>query len=139
LDIESLEYAGTSKVILEGIVWQWHFYEAKVKWILEAKEADTMEVFKRVSFVETDTRLWFGITDWKETITDPKEILQYWHMFTEIFWTFKFPVYKTLINWTIPDTNNLNKDRIYIQYRDQEKGSLEVNEYSDFLKKIETK
>lgn len=137
LQAKESAYIWTSKVILNRMVWQWHFYETKVKWVLEAKEADTMEIFKRVNFVKTNTRLWFWITDGKETISNPTEILQYWHMFAEIFWTINFPSYREVMKKDIIMPNNLDKEESYIQYRDIEKGNLEISKYKDFLEVIE--
>jgi len=136
LKIEETNYIGTSKVILNGMPWQWHFYNTKTKWTLQAKELDTMEIFKRVNFVETDTRLWFWITDWKETITDPLEILKSWHMFSEIFWAEKFPEYQSLMNQETPVPKDLDKEEIYIQYRDQNKNNLEIKKYKEFSETI---
>jgi len=127
----------SSKVILNGMVWQWHFYETEVVWILKANEIDTAEVYKRVDFVKTDTRLWFWITDGKDIVTDPSEILQYWHMFAEIFWTYKFPAYTWLMWGKISLPTDLDKDEQYIQYRDQEKNNLQIKKYKDFLSIIE--
>jgi 8-oxo-dGTP pyrophosphatase MutT (NUDIX family) len=126
-----------SKVILNGMVWQWYFYETEVAWILKANEIDTTEIYKRVSLIKTDTRLWFWITDGKETITDPLEILQYWHMFAEIFWTYKFPAYVWLMWGEILLPTDVDKDEQYIQYRDQEKSNLQIKKYKDFLSIIE--
>ena len=137
LEVEETNYIGTSKVILNGMPWQWHFYNTKTKGNLQAKELDTMEIFKRVNFVETDTRLWFWITDWKEIITDPLEILKYWHMFAEIFWASKFPMYQSLMNEKTSIPKDLDKEEIYIQYRDQDKNNLEIKKYKEFLEIIE--
>lgn len=137
LVVQDTKYIGTSKVILNGIPWQWHFYDTKVKWNLQAKELDTMEIFKRVNFVEADTRLWFGITDGEKTITDPLEILKYWHMFTEIFRASNFPTYQPLTDQSISIPNDLDKEEIYIQYRDQDKNNLEIKKYKEFLEIIE--
>ncbi len=137
LEIKETNDIGTSKVILNGMSWQWHFYDTKTKWTLQAKELNTMEIFKRVNFVETNTRLWFWITDWKKTITDPLEILRYWHMFTEIFWISNFPIYTSLMNQKISIPKDLDKEEMYIQYRDQEKNNLEIKKYKEFLEIIE--
>ena len=127
----------SSKVILNGMVWQWHFYETEVAWILKANEIDTAEIYKRVNFVKTDTRLWFWITDGKDVVTDPLEILQYWHMFAEVFWMHKFPVYAWLMWGEILLPTDVDKDEQYIQYRDQEKNNLQIKKYTDFLSIIE--
>lgn len=136
--IEETKYIGASKVILEGMSWQWHFYNTKIKWTLQAKELDTIEIFKRVNFVKTDTRLWFWIIDWKKIITDPLEILRYWHMFAEIFWASKFQMYQSLINQETPIPKDLDKEEIYIQYRDQDKNNLEIKKYKEFLEFIKS-
>lgn len=137
LQIKEIKNIWTSKVILNGMVWQWHFYDTQVEWTLNANEVDTAEEYKRVNFIETDTWLWFWITDGKVTIIDPLEILQYRHMFAEIFWSSKFSLYKWLMWSAVSIPSNLDKEEKYIQYRDTEKNSLEIEKYQDFLKIIE--
>ena len=137
LKVKETKNAWTSKVILDGMVRQWHFYDTKVEWTLQANELDTMEVFKRVNFIELDTWLWFWITDGKEIITDPLEILQYRHMFAEIFWAAHFPSYGWLVWGKISIPDKLDREEKYIQYRDKAKNSLEIERYKDFLQIIE--
>lgn len=136
LEVEETNYIGTSKIILNWMLWQWHFYDTKTKWNLQAKEFDTMEIFKRVNFIETDSRLWFWINDWKVIITDPLEILKYRHMFTEIFRTIKFPKYQILINKEIQVPKDFDKEEFYVQYRDNNKNNLEIKKYKEFLEII---
>ena len=58
-------------------------------------------------------------------------------MFAEIFWASKFPIYQPLINQKASIPKDLDKEEIYIQYRDQDKNNLEIKKYKEFLEIIE--
>ena len=83
--------------MLNGMVWQGHFYETKIEGVLEAKEIDTIEEFKWVGFVESDNDLGFALSDGETVVDDVEEILTYWHMFAEVYRLTQYPQYQKLV------------------------------------------
>ena len=136
-EVKETTYIGTSKILLNGIPRQWHFYDTKVSWELVAKELDTVEVFKWVNFIDTDTRLGFGLTDWQETIIDPLEILKNRHMFSELYWMSHFQVYQELMKEKTELPSSRESDELYIQYRDQTKNTFEIKNFQEYVKTLE--
>lgn len=132
LKIENPKYLGTSKIILNWMLRQWHFFKSKMQWKLQAKEIDLIEEFARIKFIKTNSQLWFGIKIWNQKIENPVQILETWFMFVEVYWVLNYPKYHdTIKNLEIKIPTTYSDSKNYIQYLDTEKNSFIIEEFEN--------
>ncbi len=130
LEVTQAELLGRSKVIYNGMVREGHFFDTEISGTLQAQERDTMEEFKRISFIPADNSLGRWLTDGTTSITDEKEILTTRHMFAELYRLLNFPGYHALMQQRVivpPDTDQQNN---FLQLRESSSNTLRVESIS---------
>ena len=119
----------TSKKIFFAMSREGHFYETTIQGTFASKEKETMEEFKRMHFIKTQTPLWRWLTDWQNELTNPEELLINRHMFAELRQMTTYPERKTLMKNPVHIPDAIDTNRQYIQYRNTETKSLHIDLY----------